>query len=249
MESLLKSLIELIPNIEPYAFGISILTLIVGILSSIASNVLSKNVLKKTHSGDILSKDNGITIERIKSLNLDKLRASDIEELVKKVADPLEQSILKRLEEAKIALEQQSKLSKINRFASTSLTIGQFIIGGLLTAGFLQNTVSPIILGFLGLVVLLSTLIRQHFKPDVKASNASKVETQLKILIRKAEDELTLIQAGSPSALPKEKLLKDLTEALTRIDLLILDDTFSEHEERMKVTNHKVVKESSSTKG
>lgn len=46
------------------------------------------------------------------------------------------------------------------------------------------------IVGFLGVLVLIASLIKQHFHPDATARDATQKVGKLKALIRSAEDQL-----------------------------------------------------------
>ncbi|MFL6527935.1 MAG: hypothetical protein ACJ8IQ_07555 [Chthoniobacterales bacterium] len=82
------------------------------------------------------------------------------------VRDPL-QPARDRLQDARDALERQQRLASANRWTSRLLTFGQYIIGGLLASSFVQQALSREFVGVLGLLVLVSSLLYQHFRPDI----------------------------------------------------------------------------------
>ena len=75
-----------------------------------------------------------------------------------------------------------------------------------------------VLIGGLGLLVLVSSLIRQHYRPDVKFFGARERAVKLKALIRKAEDQLFLSKEGIAEALPAHEILKMLSNGLTQVE-------------------------------
>lgn len=101
-----------------------------------------------------------------------------------------------RLLEAKAELSRQESTSKWQGFATTSLTFSQYIVGGVLTTSFIQDTLSSQVVGLLGLLVLISSLIHQHFRPDLKARFAKERIVKLRSLVRSVENDLFAIEQG-----------------------------------------------------
>jgi hypothetical protein len=93
-----------------------------------------------------------------------------------------------RLTDAKQSLARQESIAKWNLRTVNSLTFGQYIIGGVLATSFVQTIVSSSAVGFLGVLVLVSSLVHQRYRPDLKARNAKERTVSLKRLVRKAED-------------------------------------------------------------
>lgn len=93
-----------------------------------------------------------------------------------------------RLSDARQALVEQKSAAKWNSRTVNSLTFGQYIIGGVLATSFVQSSLSATGTGFLGVLVLVSSLIHQRYRPDVKAKNGYDRAARLKQLIRDAED-------------------------------------------------------------
>lgn len=60
------------------------------------------------------------------------------------------------------------------RLGDRLLTIGQYVIDGVLASSFIQETLTKQWIGRLGLLVLLASLFRQRFHPEVEAENARK---------------------------------------------------------------------------
>lgn len=129
---------------------------------------------------------------------------------------------LTRIEEAKHAFRKQISSEKWSRISGNSLTVGQYVIGGLLASSFVQESLSSKVVGFLGILVLLASLIKQHFHPELSAEKAQKKAAQLKALIRTSEDQLTILDAkiagGQDHTDAMISLLMKITERLTEIE-------------------------------
>jgi len=129
---------------------------------------------------------------------------------------------LARIEEAKDAFRSQTSSAKWSKVSGNLLTVGQYIIGGLLASSFVQESLSPKLVGSLGLLVLLASLIKQHFHPEVSAENARKKTAQLKALIRTSEDLLSILDAkiasGQDHTDAMISLLMKITNRLTEIE-------------------------------
>jgi hypothetical protein len=123
-----------------------------------------------------------------------------------------------RFTEVREVLGKQEIVSRAYRFASSVLTFGQFIVGGLLATSFLQESLSKSLVGGLGLLVLVSSLVRQYYRPEVHAFRAREKVARLKALVRKAEDQLFLIEENVSDALPRHKILMMLTDGLNQIE-------------------------------
>jgi hypothetical protein len=126
--------------------------------------------------------------------------------------------VLARIEETKDTFRSQASSAKWSKRSGNLLTVGQYIIGGLLV----QESLSPRLVGSLGLLVLLASLIKQHFDPEVSAEHARKKAGQLRALIRISEDQLAILDAkiasGQDHTDAMISLLMRITERLTEID-------------------------------
>ena len=94
-----------------------------------------------------------------------------------------------RMAELDAALTREETLQRRAGISDTTLTIGQYIIGGVLASSFVQNAMAPLV-GFLGVLVLISSLVRQQFKPEQQFRDASQRVARLKSLRREVQDEL-----------------------------------------------------------
>jgi len=129
-----------------------------------------------------------------------------------------------RLLEAKKELNRQERIAKWQGKSATSLTFSQYIIGGVLTTSFIQENLTQEIVGFLGLLVLMSSLIHQHFRPDLQSRFAKKRIVTLRNLVRQVEDGLFAIQKKKS---PEEEIynIRDyVTRTLKEIESSELQD-------------------------
>lgn len=102
--------------------------------------------------------------------------------------------IEKRLKELKEYLGCQESIEKRNSLAGGFLTIGQYIVGGILATSFIQETLSSHVIGFLGVLVLVSSIIHQRFRPDLKVAGARSRVLRLKKIHRSANDRLDRVR-------------------------------------------------------
>jgi len=99
-----------------------------------------------------------------------------------------------RLLELKEELKRQESIAKWQGLSATFLTFSQYIIGGVLTTSFIQETLTSGVVGFLGLLVLLSSLIHQHFRPDLHSRFAKERIVVLRNVKRQVEDGIFAIE-------------------------------------------------------
>ncbi|MFA0570324.1 MULTISPECIES: hypothetical protein [Vibrio] len=130
-----------------------------------------------------------------------------------------------RLDIVRRELSRQKSLAKWQGLSATLLTISQYVVGGVLTTSFIQDMLSSQVVGFLGLLVLISSLIHQHFRPDLKARFAKERIVTLTDLERVIEDEIFSITSGALPDTSIYELRKRVTKALKEIELSELQDT------------------------
>jgi hypothetical protein len=123
-----------------------------------------------------------------------------------------------RLWDAKTALLRQEAVAKTNRLTSALLIVGQYIIGGLLASSFIQESLSRQLVGVLGLLVLFSSLVYQHFRPDLQLRGALQRAVKLKTLIRDVEDWFSGIEKGIPTAPSVHEVRTKISKALNEIE-------------------------------
>jgi hypothetical protein len=105
----------------------------------------------------------------------------------------LKKKIQERLNEAKDLQQAKEKTAKRTRRSAIWLAIGQYIVGGIIATSFIQQSLAPHIINVLGLLVLISTLIRQKFNPDLTASTAARQAHLIRSFRRSTEDRLTAV--------------------------------------------------------
>ena len=106
---------------------------------------------------------------------------------------------------------QSSKLRA--NVSSNSPAFGQYIVGGILATSFVQENMAEVVVSFLGVLVLVSALIREQFKPDQQKAIASKVELVLKEQQRSVEDQYANLKVLSVD----EKMLLKFSQKVSRI--------------------------------
>jgi len=81
-----------------------------------------------------------------------------------------------------------------------------------------QQSLSKEIIGVLGVLVLASSLIRQHYRPDLQLAGARERATKLKATIREVEDFIYMREEGQPNAPQPQEIRKILRDALGKIE-------------------------------
>ena len=136
-----------------------------------------------------------------------------------------------RLNEARDYLRRQETMARWNCRAAASLTFSQYIVGGILATSFVQESLPREVVGFLGLLVLVASLIHHRYRPDIYARCARERAVQLRALIRKAEDALYAIRSGRADAPSLLRIRKMVSEGLAEIEASELQDMDSDREE------------------
>jgi hypothetical protein len=127
------------------------------------------------------------------------LRTLDSKVEFRPTEDPIKDS---RLSDARKVLQRQESIAKRNGWADGLLVFGQYVIGGVLASSFVQQSLSLHVIGVLGVLVLLSSVIRQSYRPDLQARDARNRIVSIRALIRRVEDDLYAIeskQVGAPT--------------------------------------------------
>jgi hypothetical protein len=106
--------------------------------------------------------------------------------------------------------------------SSNSLIVAQYIIGGVLATSFVQESLKPKWIGAMGVVVLIASLFRQQFHPEINAQEARAKASRLKALVRASEDQLAILDAkiasGQDHSDAMIALLTQIRERLTEIE-------------------------------
>jgi hypothetical protein len=152
-------------------------------------------------------------------------------------APSITQTVTHRLQEVEAELSRQNLVSQSARLTTWGLTLGQYIIGGLLASSFLQEQLPHQFAGFLGVLVLLSTLIYQNFRPDKQMRLAEIKKVRLRALYRTTEDDLQAISDKVPTAPTTDQIRRKLTAELSAIEGIEFE------EERPKATKIEDFKE------
>jgi hypothetical protein len=136
---------------------------------------------------------------------------------------PTSESILEqRFREAKAELKRQTTLIHVNWWTSHILRFGQYVVGGVLATAFVKDTLTPNIVGLLGVLVLMASLVYQHFRPDVTLQECRARVYRLRRLVRRAEDEWARTRKGLPTSRSEEDIASILSRGLNDVDKLEL---------------------------
>ena len=103
-------------------------------------------------------------------------------------------------------------------FTNGLLLFGQVVIGGILASAFVQDQMTKPITGLLGLLVLMSSLIHQQVRPDIKQRGSRRRVVQLRELLRETEDGIFDLRRNVPLAKPIEAIRRTVTTQLSRIE-------------------------------
>lgn len=95
-----------------------------------------------------------------------------------------------RLDDIVEAKERQDFIARWSRRVNWFLTFSQFIVGGVLASSFVQKQLDADAVGSLGLLVLISTLMFRHYRPDLVYRGARRRALRLSQLQNWVEDQL-----------------------------------------------------------
>lgn len=123
-----------------------------------------------------------------------------------------------RIDEIRDALERNESVARWAGRSNGLLIFGQVVIGGVLATSFVQSQLDRSTVSLLGVLVLISSLIHQQFRPDLKLRGARRRVTKLTHLLREAEDGVFEIQQKTPSAPSIEGLRRRVTQQLSQIE-------------------------------
>ena len=130
--------------------------------------------------------------------------------------------VRKRLEEIIEERERQQTLAKWSRITSRTLTFGQYIIGAMLTTSLAQGAISKTWLSIFGLLVLLCSATKQHFRVDENAQAADVQFRKLRSLVRYTQDQIAILEVRSANGEDRTDayiaLLNQITESLNQIE-------------------------------
>jgi hypothetical protein len=216
---------HVIANLKEYASLAGVLLTILGAASSLGANVLGEwlsrislrehTVLGQQVGADASSAGRQRTAD---SASDGRSVAYDSAPVIAKktAAQVARDQILVRLNEVTLAVRAQEGTAKAARISNILLTVGQYVIGGVLASSFVQESLSPKWVGLLGVLVLIASLVKQQFHPELNAEDARKKASQLKALIRTSEDQLAILDAKMASGKDHSDALIALLTQITR---------------------------------
>jgi hypothetical protein len=120
-----------------------------------------------------------------------------------------------RIAEASAAFRQAAKSAKLANRTANSLLIGQYVVGAAMTTSFVQKIFDPTYVGLFGLIVVITTALRQQFHADMRAQIASEKASQLEHLVRQSEDRVVVIETTSHDNLTAATKLLELLERIS----------------------------------
>ena len=127
-----------------------------------------------------------------------------------------------RIKEAIDYRADQLRAAKWSNGSSNLLIIGQYIIGGVLASSFIQEWLTPKWVGALGVVVLIASLFRQQYLPELKVEPSKRNGAKAQGLIRLSEDQLAILDAkiagGQDHTDAMIALITHITEKLSEIE-------------------------------
>lgn len=124
--------------------------------------------------------------------------------------------VIRRIADARDALRKQESSSKVSTWIANLLTFAQVVIGGVLASSFVQQSLTPKAVGLFGVLVLIASLVKQQYRPEVGAEDARQKGSRLRALIRTAEDQLTALDARSTQGEDRSDALIALTNRISR---------------------------------
>ena len=133
-----------------------------------------------------------------------------------------------REQEVRSALRKQQWDATLYSWSTGLLTFAQYVVGAILTSSFVTASMSSKWIGFLGLVVLVSSTVKQQFKPEAIAQAARKKVLNYRAVIRTTDDQLALIDlrqaTGEKQSEQLIAVLNNLTTCLNKIEGAELPD-------------------------
>jgi hypothetical protein len=237
MEELFHAVIASLPTIGS---TLSLIVALVGVISGIYTERVAHATMRKTkdileeanenfpHTKSFRVRLNQATGEReiIESKEQSSQRSRTIDRAYTPppptAADLSKNQVRSRLEDVIAERERQGRSAKWANITSNTLTFGQYIVGAVLTTSLAQNTIPKAWIGGLGLVVIICSAAKQHFRPDEKAQESDRTSKRLRALVRYAQDQIVILEAKSVNGEDRTDafiaLLNEITAALNQID-------------------------------
>ncbi len=130
-----------------------------------------------------------------------------------------------RLIDVRIEVARQRTIARWTGIAAGTLRFGQYIVGGVLASSFIQTALTPDVVGFLGVLVLISSLIQQQYRPDIHQRAARRRIVMSKALIRRIEDALYAISSGADNVCTIMEIRQMVTSGLATIEEMNVEET------------------------
>jgi len=127
-----------------------------------------------------------------------------------------------RIQDATEELETQLSRERRSKFASSTLIVGQYILGAVIASSFVQQHLDPTLIGSLGVLVLVASGVKDRFHPEIDAEDAKRKATQYENLIETTKDALvpldTAINDGVDQSDKMTALMNNMTARMTQIE-------------------------------
>lgn len=97
-----------------------------------------------------------------------------------------------------------------------------------MTTAFIQKSLSPQIIGIFGLIVLISSLVNQHYRPAANAREASLKAAELSRIIRETEDRMVAIETSRKDYDDPTDLLAlttRISDVLASVDMVVPNES------------------------
>lgn len=139
---------------------------------------------------------------------------------VKRV-DEARKHVFVRINDASVARTRSRVTAAGAKWASNLLISGQYVVGAALTTSFIQKELSPNLIGLFGVIVVVSSAVKQHYRPEVTAQIAFEQVNEFDKLIRQSEDRVVVIDtiadqtADDPTSFLE--LIERISAEITRI--------------------------------
>ena len=125
-----------------------------------------------------------------------------------------------RMSQVSAKIKHQVYLVHLNWWASNLLRFSQYVIGGVLATAFVRDNLSPNNVGLLGVLVLMASLIHQHFRPDTTLQECRFRVFRLRRTLRRVEDEYAAATNSGDGSKTEAYFAAILSRALNENDRL-----------------------------
>ncbi|MGF6816495.1 hypothetical protein OKW33_003366 [Paraburkholderia atlantica] len=123
-----------------------------------------------------------------------------------------------RTDEVKEALKRNESMARWAGGTNALLVFATVVIGGVLATSLVQQAMDHSMLSLLGVIVLLSSLMHQQFRPDLRHRGARRRVAALTVLLSEAEDGVFEIRRGVAEAPSVEALRRYVSRRLAEFN-------------------------------